>query len=63
MSLWTRSFVGAADFDYLEIGLLKLESVKIGDDGDIDSADLLIHDSVNTTSVQDGVQEKPIWIR
>ena len=35
----------------------------IGDDGDINSADLKINSSVNSNTINDGVQEEPIWIR
>ena len=37
--------------------------VKIGDDGDIDSADFVINSSVNVNNVTDGIVERPIFIR
>ena len=59
------AWVGAFDLDYTHIGTVTLENVKVGDDGDINSADLLLGTNgvVKINSVQDGVQEAPIWIR
>ena len=54
---------GAANFDYFEIGTLTLINVRIGDDGDIDSADLVINSSVEVNTINDGVQEEPVFIR
>jgi len=54
---------GAANFDYFEIGKLTLINVRIGDDGDIDSADLVINSSVEVNTLNDGVQEEPVFIR
>jgi hypothetical protein len=61
VSAWT----GAFDADYIHVGTLTLENVKIGDDADINSADLTIgtNGAVNINSVLDGVQEEPIQIR
>ena len=59
------AWVGAFDLDYTHIGTVTLENVKVGDDGDINSADLLLgtNGQVKINSVVDGVQEAPIWIR
>ena len=59
------AWVGAFDLDYTHIGTVTLENVKVGDDGDINSADLLLgtNGTVKINSVVDGVQEAPIWIR
>jgi hypothetical protein len=54
---------GAANFDYFEIGKLTLKNVRVGDDGDIDSADLVINSSVEVNTLNDGVQEEPVFIR
>jgi len=54
---------GAANFDYFEIGKLTLINVRVGDDGDIDSADLVINSSVEVNTLNDGVQEQPVFIR
>ena len=54
---------GAANFDYFEIGSLTLKNVRVGDDGDIDSADLVINSSVEVNTINDGVQEEPVMIR
>ena len=58
-----RAWTGAFNADYFEIGRLILENVRIGDDGDIDSADLVINSSVNVNTVYDGVLEEPVFIR
>ena len=54
---------GAANFDNFEIGTLTLKNVRIGDDGDIDSADLVINSSVEVNTLNDGVKEEPVFIR
>ena len=59
MNAWN----GAVNFDYFEIGTLTLKNVRIGDDGDIDSADLVINSSVEVNTINDGVQEEPVMIR
>ena len=59
VNAWTGGF----NSDYFEIGTLILENIRIGDDGDINSADLVINSSVSVNTVNDGVQEEPIWIR
>jgi len=58
-----RAFAGAFNADYFEIGRLVLENVRIGDDGDINSADFIINSSVNVNTVNDGVLEEPVFIR
>ena len=58
-----RAWTGAFNADYFEIGTLTLENVRIGDDGDINSADLIINTSVKVTSVADGIIEEPVFIR
>ena len=58
-----RAFSGAFNADYFEIGRLILENVRIGDDGDINSADFVINSSVNVNTVNDGVLEEPVFIR
>ena len=61
VAAWT----GAFDADYLHVGTLTLQNVKIGDDADINSADLTIgtNGTVYIHEVADGVQEEPIQIR
>ena len=58
-----RAWTGAFNADYFEIGRLILENVRIGDDGDINSADFVINSSVSVNTVQDGVLEEPVFIR
>ena len=58
-----RAWTGGFNADYFEIGRLILENVRIGDDGDIDSADLILHSSVSVNTVYDGVVEEPVFIR
>ena len=58
-----RAWTGAFNADYFEIGRLILENVRIGDDGDINSADLVLNSSVSVNTVHDGVVEEPVWIR
>jgi len=58
-----RAFTGAFNADYFEIGRLILEGVRIGDDGDINSADFVINSSVSVNTVADGVLEEPVFIR
>jgi len=54
---------GAFNADYFEIGSLTMKNVRIGDDGDIDSADLVINSTVEVNTLNDGVQEQPVFIR
>ena len=58
-----RAWTGAFNADYFEIGTLTLENVRIGDDGDINSADLILNTSVKVNSVLDSVVEEPVFIR
>jgi hypothetical protein len=58
-----RAWTGAFNADYFEIGRLILENVRIGDDGDINSADFVINSSVSVNTVNDGVLEEPVFIR
>ena len=58
-----RAFSGAFNADYFEIGRLILENVRIGDDGDINSADFVINSSVSVNTVNDGVREEAVFIR
>jgi hypothetical protein len=58
-----RAWSGAFNADYFEIGRLILENVRIGDDGDINSADFIINSSVSINTVNDGVVEEPVFIR
>ena len=58
-----KAWTGGFDADYFEVGTLTLENVRIGDDGDINSADLVINSSVNANTINDGVQEEPVFIR
>ena len=59
------AWTGAFDADYIHVGTLTLENVKVGDDANINTADLLIGTSgtVYINTVADGVQEEPIQIR
>ena len=58
-----KASVGNFDLDYAKAGMLEMSGLRVGDDGDINSADLVINTSVNVTSVQDGVVESAIYIR
>ena len=58
-----KAWTGAFNADYFEIGRLILENVRIGDDGDINSADFVINSSVSVNTVNDGVLEEPVFIR
>jgi hypothetical protein len=58
-----RAWTGAFNADYFEIGRVVLDNVRIGDDGDIDSADLVLNSSVSVNTVHDGVVEEPVFIR
>jgi hypothetical protein len=58
-----RAWTGAFNADYFEIGRLILENIRIGDDGDINSADLILNSSVSVNTVHDGVLEEPVFIR
>ena len=58
-----RAWTGTFNADYFEIGTLTLENVRIGDDGDINSADLILNSSVSVNSIADGIVEAPVFIR
>ena len=58
-----KASVGAFNMDYVKIGKLTLSDLKVGDDGDIDSADLIVNSSVSVTNLYDGIVDKPIFIR
>ena len=58
-----KAWTGAFDADYLDIGTLTLENIRVGNDGDINDADLVISDTVTVNSMLDGVIEAPIHIR
>ena len=58
-----KAWIGTMNIDNVEIGTMTWSDVRIGDDGDIDSADFVINSSVNTNTVIDGVVEQPIEIR
>lgn len=58
-----KASVGAFDLDWVKAGTVTLENLKIGDDGDINSADLVMGSTVLFTNVTDGVIEKPINIK
>jgi hypothetical protein len=54
---------GAFDMDYVKIGKLTMSDLKVGDDGDINSADLVVNSSISITNLSDGIVDKPIFIR
>jgi hypothetical protein len=58
-----RAWTGAFNADYFEIGRLIFENVRIGDDGDINSADFVINSSVSVNTVADSIREEPVFIR
>ena len=58
-----NAHTGSFNADYFEIGTLPLINVRVGDDGDIDSADLVINSTVEVNTLNDGVQEQPVFIR
>tara|TARA_R110000824_G_scaffold135553_2_gene298882 strand:- start:7278 stop:8132 length:855 start_codon:yes stop_codon:yes gene_type:complete len=58
-----KAWTGTFNADYFEVGTLTFDNVKIGDDGDINSADFTIQSSVKSNNVYDGVIELPIFIR
>lgn len=58
-----KAWAGAFDADYLDIGTLTLENIRVGDDGDINDADLVIQSTVTVNTMNDGVVEAPINIR
>ena len=56
-----NAFTGTFNVDQLTIGTLTIQNSKFGDDGDINSADLVLNLSAN--NVADGVVEAPINIQ
>jgi hypothetical protein len=58
-----KASTGAFDMDYVKIGKLTMSDLKVGDDGDINSADLVVNSSVSITDLSDGIVDKPIFIR
>ena len=58
-----RAWTGGVNADYFEIGRVILENLRVGDDGDINSSDLILNSSVNINTVYDGVLEEPVFIR
>ena len=58
-----RAWTGAFDMDYFEIGTLIMENVRIGDDGDINSADFVVNTTVEINSIADGIVDEPVFIR
>jgi len=58
-----KASVGAFDMDYVKIGKLTMSDLKVGDDGDINSADLVVNSSISITNLADGIVDKPIFIR
>jgi len=58
-----RASVGAFDADYLEIGTLTFENIQVGDDGDVNSADLVFNSSVNIKNINENILEDNIFIR
>ena len=59
VNAWNGAFNG----DYFEIGSLTLKNVRIGDDGDIDTAAFVVNSSVDVNTMNDGVVEEPVMIR
>ena len=58
-----RAWTGGMNIDYVDIGTLLIEDLRVGDDADINTSEFLIHDSVTANTVNDGVIERPIVIR
>ena len=58
-----RTWIGNFDLDYVKAGTLKMANLRVGDDGDINSADLVINSSVYYSNVADGGVEVPINIK
>jgi hypothetical protein len=58
-----KAWRGAFDADYVKIGKLTMSDLRVGDDGDIDSADLVVNSSVDVTILSDSIVDKPIYIR
>jgi hypothetical protein len=58
-----KAWIGAFDMDYFEIGTLIMENVRIGSDGDINSADFVVNSTVEINSIADGIVDEPVFIR
>jgi len=58
-----KAWTGAFDADWLDIGTLTLENLRVGNDGNINDADLVINSSVTVNTMHDGVVEEPVFIR
>jgi len=58
-----KAWIGNFDLDYVKAGTLTMSNLRVGDDGDINSADLVINSTVSFNNVMDGVVEKPINIK
>ena len=57
------SAIGGFNLDWVDIGILNLENLVVGDDGDINSADFFISSSVTVNTMNDGIVDKPVDIR
>ena len=58
-----KTWVGVFDMDYVKAGTLTMSNLRIGDDGDINSADLVMNSTIYYNNVTDGVTEEPINIK
>jgi len=58
-----RTWEGAFDLDYVEIGTLTLENVRVGDDGDLEDPDLIVNTTVSVAIMSDGVKDERIEVR
>ena len=58
-----KAWTGAFDADWLDIGTLTLENLRVGNDGNINDADLVINSTVTVNTMNDGVVEEPVYIR
>ena len=59
-----HSYIGQFNMDYLSVGTLILEDLKIGDDGDVDNdSDFIINTSVNVDTVTESIVDADIYIR
>lgn len=58
-----RAWVGAFDLDWTKVGTVTFENLRVGDDGDVNSPDLVVNSTVSYTTMQDGVTEGRINIK
>ena len=59
-----HSYIGQFNMDYLSVGTLILEDLKVGDDGDVDNdSDFVINTSVNVDTVTESIVDADIYIR